>query len=159
MKQIFGMIMCLALFAGLPAFADKQKAMEAFEKGDYETALRESKLLAKQGDADTLLFLGGRYYYGWGTPQDYQKATEFFKFASENGIATGQHLLAQMYNRGHGFPKDYVIAYMWANISASKDDEDAAKLRDDIAKNMTTEQIAEAQKLARECVAKDYKEC
>ncbi len=26
--------------------------MEAFEKGDYETALRESKLLAKQGDAE-----------------------------------------------------------------------------------------------------------
>ena len=31
--------------------------------------------------------------------------------------------------------------------------------RDIIAKQMTPSQIAEAQKLARECVAKDYKGC
>ena len=37
--------------------------------------------------------------------------------------------------------------------------ENAEKNRDIIAKQMTPSQIAEAQKLARECVAKDYKGC
>ena len=38
--------------------------------------------------------------------------------------------------------------------------EDAAtEARDSIAEEMTPEQIAEAQKLARECVRKEYKDC
>tara|TARA_A100001037_G_C15021341_1_gene576455 strand:+ start:97 stop:243 length:147 start_codon:yes stop_codon:yes gene_type:complete len=48
---------------------------------------------------------------------------------------------------------------MWFNIAASQGDENAAKLRDIIAERMPPSQIAEAQKLARECVRKNYKDC
>ena len=52
-----------------------------------------------------------------------------------------------------------VYAHMWFNIAASQGDENAAKLRDIIAERMPPSQIAEAQKLARECVRKNYKDC
>jgi hypothetical protein len=48
---------------------------------------------------------------------------------------------------------------MWFNIAASSGDTDAVKKRDIIAKRMTSAQIAEAQKLARECVRKNYEGC
>jgi hypothetical protein len=48
---------------------------------------------------------------------------------------------------------------MWSNIAASNGNETAKEYRDIIAKQMTPSQISEAQKLARECVAKDYKGC
>ena len=41
-------IVCLAT----PAWADFQAGMKAFERADYETALREWRPLAERGDAD-----------------------------------------------------------------------------------------------------------
>jgi hypothetical protein len=55
--------------------------------------------------------------------------------------------------------QDHVYAHMWFNIAASSGDTDAVKKRDIIAKRMTSAQIAEAQKLARECVRKNYEGC
>lgn len=52
-----------------------------------------------------------------------------------------------------------VISHMWFNISASNGDEDASKMKDVVAKYMTSEQLAKAQELARECIKKNYKDC
>lgn len=48
---------------------------------------------------------------------------------------------------------------MWFNLAAVKDDSDAVKNRDIVVKRMTTQQVAEAQKLARECQARNFKNC
>ncbi|MDA0822210.1 MAG: SEL1-like repeat protein, partial [Proteobacteria bacterium] len=69
-----------------------------------------------------------------------------------------------MYENGQGTPQDYVEAHKWFNLAASRltDEEDrntATNNRDGIAKLMTPAQVAEAQKLARECVKKNYKGC
>ena len=65
-----------------------------------------------------------------------------------------------MYGLGTGVLQDYVRAHMWFNIAAiSGKSKNASKNRDTVAKRMTPAQIAEAQKLARECVAKKYKGC
>ena len=55
-------------------------------------------------------------------------------------------------------PKDAVLAYMWFNLSvasyqgsvASYQGSVSAKYRDELAKTMTTVEIAEAQRLTRE---------
>ena len=47
-------------------------------------------------------------------------------------------------------PKDYVLAHMWANLAAGKGVKEAVKARDFLEKLMTTAQLAEAQRLARE---------
>jgi TPR repeat protein len=55
-----------------------------------------------------------------------------------------------MYGKGEGVPKDYVLAHMWVNFAAAQGHEKAKKFLDYLAKRMTSEQIAEAQRLARE---------
>ncbi|MDA8634150.1 hypothetical protein N9L71_10395 [Verrucomicrobiales bacterium] len=43
-----------------------------------------------------------------------------------------------------------MLAYMWLNLAAASGDEDAKTFRKTVSKKMTSEQIAEAQKLSRE---------
>ena len=58
------------------------------------------------------------------------------------------------YNEGEGVPQDYVEAHMWYNLAASQLTGEARELvvenRDWVAFRMTPEQIAEAERLARE---------
>jgi len=56
---------------------------------------------------------------------------------------------------GHGVPQDFVQAYKWFNIAAStetdKEERDQfGRNRDLVSRKMTPNQIAEAQRLARE---------
>ena len=55
-----------------------------------------------------------------------------------------------LYANGEGVRQDYVRAHMLFNLSAAQGNQNAMKDRDRIARRMTYEQIAEAQKLARE---------
>ena len=64
-----------------------------------------------------------------------------------------------MYENGKGVPQDYVRAHMWFNLSASQEFELGVMGRDVVAYEMTSSQIEKALKLARECVAKNYKGC
>ena len=50
---------------------------------------------------------------------------------------------------GFGVPMDNVKAYMWLNLSAAPGNKDAEILRNNTAKNMTPDQIAEAQLLSK----------
>ena len=74
---------------------------------------------------------------------------KWYKKAAERGNAVAQQNLGVMYLRGQGVPKDTVFAYMWLNIAGQTLD-DARKLRDTAAEEMTPDQVAEAQKLSRE---------
>jgi TPR repeat protein len=65
--------------------------------------------------------------------------------------------LGGMYFFGHGVPKDRVYSHMWVTLAAANGASGIDKMREE--KDMTPAQIAEAQKLARECVRKKYKDC
>jgi len=128
------------------------KGLDAYHKGDYATALRLLRPLADQGDADAQWSIGHLYAEGGlGVPQDYQQAVLWYRKAAEQGSnAYAQTTLGRMYASGRGVPQDFVRAHMWFNLAAAKGDNVAAIYRDDIAKNMTPAQIAEAQRIARE---------
>jgi TPR repeat protein len=64
-----------------------------------------------------------------------------------------------MYAKGQGVVQDDTRAHMWYNLAATGGDSVAVKSRDIIAAKMTPQQIAEAQKLARECQARNFKNC
>ena len=81
------------------------------------------------------------------------------RLSTGQGIAQAQSNLGGMYGNGQGVLQDNVRAYMWWNIAASSGDEMAVRNRGIVAKQMTPAQIADAQKLARECVRKKYKGC
>jgi TPR repeat protein len=80
--------------------------------------------------------------------------------ASKQGNHYAQVNLAVMYAGGYGVPQDYVAAHMWANIGSANGHENGMNLRDDIiAVKMTPDQIAEAQRRARVCMASSYQDC
>ena len=158
MRYIFPLLLSIVL-SPLSWSADFQKGLTAFDNGDYATALREWTPLAEQGDAIAQYNLGLMYYNGEGVPQDYKEALKWHTRAAKQGHPNAQNNLGVMYYAGYGVLQDDVYAHMWWNIAASNGDEDSSKHRNQVAERMTTEQIAEAQKLARECVAKNYKGC
>ncbi|MCX5727856.1 MAG: sel1 repeat family protein, partial [Nitrospirae bacterium] len=67
-------LVCLVV----PAWADYQAGMDANNRGDYASALREWRPLAEQGDAAAQYNLGVLYEKGRGVPQDYTQARQWW---------------------------------------------------------------------------------
>ena len=113
----------------------------------------------EQGDAWAQYNLGWMYDQGEGVPQDDAEAVKWYRLAAEQGYSYAQYSLGRMYRQGEGVPEDNVYAYMWWNIAASQGDADASTRKREVAGRMSQSAIEEAQRLSRECVAKDYKDC
>ena len=82
-----------------------------------------------------------------------------YKLAAEEGDADAQGNLGAKYAFGLGVLKHCIPAHIWENLAAMNGNKLGAKLRDDFEKKMTPADISTAQKLARECVRKNYKGC
>ena len=126
---------------------------------DDKEAVYWYKLAAEQGDAKAQYNLGVMYDVGEGVPQDDKAAVRWYTLAAEQEHAKAQYNLGVMYALGEGVIKDYVYAHMWGNIASMNGNFLGAELRGDVAEKMTSSQIEEAQRLARECVKKNYKGC
>ena len=126
---------------------------------DNAEAAKWYRKAADQGDAKAQYSLGEMCLY----PTHYAYAVKWYRLAAEQGYAIAQSQLGYMYSEGKGVPKDLVQAHVWWNLSGTcvwwnilnkRGDEHA---REDLAileKQMTSEQKAEAMKLARELFAK-----
>ena len=138
---------------------------------DVSTRALEKR--AEQGDREAQCKLGFMYAKGEGVPQDYREAVRWLRLAAEQGDAMAQGQLGRMYAEGEGVPKDLILAYMWCNLALRYNevfhsqltgdtmqkirnfiDETSHRERDELEKLMTREQIAEAQRLAREFTQK-----
>jgi uncharacterized protein len=139
--------------------ADFNKGTRAMDSGDFKTALRHLKPLARQGHFKAQNNLGLMYKKGLGVPQDYKTAVKWYTLAAEQGHANAQYNLGNMYHNGRGVPQNYVYAYMWGDIANVNENQNGTELRNIAAKKMTAAQIAKAQELASECVRKKYKGC
>ena len=96
--------------------------------------------------------------HGQGVVQDYAEAVRWYKLAAAQGDPSAQSNLASMYYSGKGAVQDYVRAHMWSHLATVNNNE-YQKKRAAIATFMTAQQIAEAQKLAQECQARNFKNC
>jgi TPR repeat protein len=110
---------------------------------------------AEAGDAEAQYLFGNMYAFGLGGfPQDDAEAMRWHRLAADQGHAGAQYELGNMYATGRGVPLDYVEAHMWCNLAvarfAGNDRDRVVKNRDINATKMTAEQIAEAQRRARE---------
>jgi TPR repeat protein len=117
---------------------------------DYKQALAWHRKAAQQGKADAQYVVGAMYYTGNSVPQDQKTALLWFRKAAEQGHAEAQHALGLMY-RYHvaGMPQDVVLAYMLWNLASASGNVNATEQRASIARQMTQEQIEEAQALSR----------
>ena len=127
---------------------------------DHKAAFKWYTLSAEQGYAKAQFNVGIMYDNGQGVPQDYKTAVKWYILSAEQGYAKAQYNLGVMYALGQGVIADKVYAHMWGNILNSNGHEDGKKIMDYLLKQgMTPSQIEEAERLARECVKKNYKGC
>ena len=163
MKSIISTL-CLIISIACGSFSlcwsdDFQKGMEAYKKGDFANAIKEWILLAENGDEKAQYFLGLIYYKGKGVPQDYKTALKWFNLSAEQGNALAQYNLGRLYYLGNGVKENMVYAHMWVNLASLNGFEMVEKINELLIEIMTPSQIQEAQKLAIECVKKNYKGC
>ena len=158
-------------FPNDPERSEKQKADSfmligwKYYKGegctkDGAEALYWFRMAAEHGNAVGQFNLGLMYAKGEGVPKDNAEAVKWYRMAAEQGYAMAQYRLGYAYYNGEGVPKDLVQAHVWINIniSAAKGNALANALAQkkipSLEEEMTSEQKAEAMKLARELFAK-----
>lgn len=117
---------------------------------DEAEALKWYRRAADQGDADGQFNTGLIYDNGWGVPKNYAEAVKWYRLAAAQGDSDSLANLGASYAGGDGVPKNYVQAYKWDSLAADRGNATASKNRDEIARLMTEQQIAEAKRLAAE---------
>jgi uncharacterized protein len=124
----------------------------AFHRGDYARAVRELVPLAERENARALGLLGFMYEHGFGVPQAYDAAADFYHRAAIQGDPFAQAMLGLMYDKGHGLPRDSVLAYKWLDLAAahtSGRERDAyARFRNAVASKLSTTEVLTGQRLA-----------
>ena len=103
------------------------------------------------------------YIAGEGIAQDYAKAGSLYLSAAKQGNPEAQYNIGEMYAAGYGVEQNFILAYLWSDISAQTSTVfhrgRATRNRDQIADQMTEEQIAEAKALSQRCLDSGYLDC
>jgi len=116
---------------------------------DTTESLKWHRKAAALGISESCSFLGYQYKYGFGVPKDVTEAAKWYRQgANRDGLARIQ--LGLLYALGDGVPKDLVQALMWLKLSPAIDCPELKQIREICDKEMTSEQIAEATRLAHE---------
>ena len=123
------------------------------EDGNYAEAYKWFRRAAEQEHADAQYELGIMYLLGEYVPKDSAEAVKWFRLAAEQGDAQAKFQLGVMYDMGLGVPQNNIEAHKWANLAAAQSQGDVyniyAEFRDAIAEEITPEELAQAQRLAR----------
>ena len=115
MKKLLVSILIVLLGTQVSA-QDINKGVEAYQAGDYATALKELKPYAEQGNAPAQLSLGVMYANGEGVLKDYAEALKWYQLSADQGNEFAQQRLGRMYREGRGILKDYAEALKWFTI-------------------------------------------
>ena len=141
-------LLMLALFASTHA-ADLEAGLEAYERGDYEAALREFRPLAQQGNVEAQFRLGVMYEYAKGPLWNPIEAVNWYRQAAEGGHPKAQAHLGILYRDGHVVPRNNVEAYAWFDNAAAQGNKNAERARDELAESLAPDVVARAKNLAR----------
>jgi len=117
---------------------------------DGTEAVRWWRRAAEQGDAGAQEELATAYFWGNGVEQDHSEAAKWLLKAAEQGETFARISLAFLYERGEGVRQDFTLADMWLNLATAQGQPVAKIELDRLAAKMTSGQVAEAQRLARE---------
>jgi TPR repeat protein len=79
-----------------------------------------------------------------------EMATDGAALGTQAGSADALFELGMLYATGRDVAADLVVAHKWFNLAAARGNAVALAHRIELAREMSAEQIAEAQKLARE---------
>ena len=113
---------------------------------------------AEQGNPLSQFNLGLMYYKGRAVRQNYTEAVKWWRLSAEKGFAEALNNLGMMYGNGDGVQQDDVQAHKWFDLAAAhhppgRKRRKSVRDRDYLVNRMTSAQIAEAERLAREWIA------
>ena len=125
MKNIFIGIVFLMSLSPVAVLADYQDGRDAFDRGDYSTALKEFETLARQNDPRGQYALAVMYDIGEGVLQSSKEAVKYYRLAAAQNFANAQNNLGVAYDRGEGVGTDYKEAMKWYLLAAKRGNKDA----------------------------------
>ena len=125
MKNIFIGIVFLMSLSPVAVLADYQDGRDAFDRGDYSTALKEFEILVKQNDPRGQYALAVMYDIGEGVLQSSKEAVKYYRLAAAQDFANAQNNLGVAYDRGEGVGTDYKEAMKWYLLAAERGNKDA----------------------------------
>ena len=123
---------------------------------DFAEALKWYRRAADQGDATGESNLAGMYLMGQGVPLNYEESLNLYRKAAAQRFPGAFLNLGHMYLHGSGVPVDLVQAYMWYRLATDPATahlsvrQSADSRLDYLKQNMTPDQIAEAERRARD---------
>jgi TPR repeat protein len=113
---------------------------------------------ADRGDAEGQFWMGVVYAGGEGVSQDEAQAVEWWRRAAEQGHAGAQNNAGWLLFRGSGVTRDGVEAYMWLSLAAARTSGESqrhtAARSDEVERELTPAQLAEAKKRAQEWLSR-----
>lgn len=119
------------------------------EKGDLGEARRFYEWAAEQGNVRAMhalaMLMSEGSLPGAGGKPDWEGAIRWFRAAAELGHRDSQYNLGVVYARGLGIAADLAAATKWLSLAAAQGDEDSARKRDILAKEMDAPTLARAQ--------------
>jgi hypothetical protein len=99
--------------------------------------------------------MGLRYFEGQSVAQDDKEAARWFRLAADQGVGMAASVLAELYAKGRGVPQDLVEAYKWLAVAGGQIEPNRVTVTlGDLASKLTPDQLAEAQRRAKEFVPK-----
>ena len=143
------------------SWAQENRPLEICLDSDQNPTERAKacRIAAEQGNATTQAVLGVMYSVGDAVPKDDTEAAAWLSCAAEQDFAAAQFLLGLMYGQGQGVPQDLVQAHMWLTLAEERENSYARRVLDlTLEAWMTWDEIAKAEKLAREWKPKTWKE-
>jgi len=117
------------------------------------------------GDSEAQNALGELYKQGRGLPKDFEMSARYFAQAAQQGEADGAKNIGLAFARGEGTERNLGQSYFWLSIAAmgstsqfvaqmgpsiAEQMGDPGVLRDELARSMNTEEIANAQMRVRD---------
>jgi len=147
-------IVTVFLVIGLVSAFLTQEGFAEMSENEFANMIKNIVKHAEQGNANAQNLVGEMYFLGKGVKQDYQEAAKWYRKAAEQGDANAQYNLGLLYENGQGVLKDDIMAYALFNLAAVQGCEEARNNRALLKTKMSQNQIAEAQRLSIQLLAK-----
>lgn len=102
--------------------ADVQRAIDAYNEGDYAAAMAVWEPLANQGNRDAQFAMGVLYYEGHGVNKNLDEALAWFRKAADSEHPTAMFNLGVAYWEGRGLSQSFAQAVDWWERAAESGD-------------------------------------
>ncbi len=119
------LLVLLVIYPDNSAWSDFDAGLQAYERGDYKTALKEWRPAAEKGDPYAQHMLGFLYAHGRGVSLQPEQTVVWWRRAASQGFAPAQYTLGTLFREGLGVKHDLEKAAHWIGRAADSGYPDA----------------------------------